>query len=79
MQNFTFHKNKSGLHANFGDESIAEVVAIYSYNGDCSESSIAMEAGEEFIVTDGDNKHWFEVLLVKLVKWKSFEAEWKKK
>ena len=45
---------KTGLHEDFRDESFAVVVAIYSYNGDCSESSIAMEAGEEFNVTEGD-------------------------
>ena len=36
-------------------------VALYSYNGDCSESSIAMEAGEEFIVTEGDEGGWTKV------------------
>ena len=36
-------------------------VALYSYTGDCSESSIAMEAGEEFIVTEGDEGGWTKV------------------
>ena len=42
-------------------ENIDTVVALYSYNGDCSESSIAMEAGEEFIVTEGDEGGWTKV------------------
>ena len=51
----------TGLHEDFRDESFAAVVAIYSYNGDCSESSIAMEAGEEFVVTEGDEEGWTKV------------------
>jgi hypothetical protein len=42
-------------------ENIGTAVAVYSYNGDCSESSIAMEAGEEFIVTEGDEGGWTKV------------------
>ena len=38
-----------------------EVVALYPYTGDCIESSIAMEAGEEFIVTEGDEGGWTKV------------------
>jgi hypothetical protein len=52
---------KISLHDDFRDESLAIVVAMYSYNGDCSESSIAMEAGEEFIVTEGDEGGWTKV------------------
>ena len=43
------------------DEDIDTVVALYAYNGDCSESIIAMEAGEEFIVTEGDEGGWTKV------------------
>ena len=43
------------------DENLETVVALYAYNGDCSESSIAMEAGEEFIVTEGDEGGWTKV------------------
>jgi hypothetical protein len=42
-------------------ENINTVVALYTYNGDCSESSIAMEAGEEFIVTESDEGGWTKV------------------
>ena len=42
-------------------ENIGTAVALYPYNGDCSESSIAMEAGEEFIVTEGDEGGWTKV------------------
>ena len=42
-------------------ENIDTVVAVYDYNGDCSESSIAMEAGEELIVTEGDEGGWTKV------------------
>ena len=37
------------------------VVALYPYAGDCGDSSIAMEAGEEFIVTKGDEGGWTKV------------------
>ena len=43
------------------ERNIGTVVALYSYTGDCSESSIAMEAGEEFIVTEGDEGGWTKV------------------
>ena len=36
------------------------VIALYSYAGDC-ESSIAMEAGEEFLVTEADEEGWTKV------------------
>ena len=49
-------------HDDFSNEVMPRVVAIYSYNGDCSESSIAMEAGEEFIVTESDEGGWTKVL-----------------
>ena len=49
-------------HDDFSDEVMPRVVAIYSYNGDCSESSIAMEAGDEFIVTESDEGGWTKVL-----------------
>ena len=55
------NEQNTGLNNDFRDASFAVVVAIYSYNGDCSESSIAMEAGEEFIVTDGDEGGWTKV------------------
>jgi hypothetical protein len=42
-------------------ENSVTAVALYSYAGDCSESSIAMEAGEEFIVTEGDEGGWTKV------------------
>ena len=42
-------------------ENNGTAVALYSYAGDCSESSIAMEAGEEFIVTEGDEGGWTKV------------------
>ena len=48
---------KLGEHEDFIDT----VVALYAYTGDCSESSIAMEAGEEFIVTEGDEGGWTKV------------------
>ena len=54
-------EQKIDLPNNFRDESFPTVVAIYSYHGDCSESSIAMEAGEEFIVTEGDEGGWTKV------------------
>jgi hypothetical protein len=54
-------EEKIGLHDNLRDELFATVVEIYSYNGDCSESSIALEAGEEFIVTEGDEWGWTKV------------------
>ena len=37
------------------------VVALYPYAGDCGDSSFAMEAGEEFIVTKGDEGGWTKV------------------
>jgi len=37
------------------------VIALYSYDGDCGETSIAMEAGEEFIVTEEDEGGWTRV------------------
>jgi hypothetical protein len=43
------------------DINIGTAVALYPYAGDCSESSIAMEAGEEFIVTEGDEGGWTKV------------------
>ena len=43
------------------DMNIGTAVALYPYNGDFSESSIAMEAGEEFIVTEGDEGGWTKV------------------
>ena len=43
------------------DMNIGTAVALYPYNGDFSESSIAMEAGEEFIVTEGDEGGWSKV------------------
>ena len=48
-------------HEEFSVDNIETVVALYSYAGDCSESSIAMEAGEEFIVTEGDEGGWTKV------------------
>ena len=53
-------------------ENIGTVVALYDYNGDCSESSIAMEAGEEFIVTEGDEGGWTKV------RRKNINSEWQK-
>ena len=52
---------KLEVHEDYSDENIDTVVALYAYNGDCSESSIAMEAGEEFIVTEGDEGGWTKV------------------
>jgi hypothetical protein len=50
-----------GEHEEFSVDNVETVVALYSYAGDCSESSIAMEAGEEFIVTEGDEGGWTKV------------------
>ena len=36
-------------------------MALYPYNGECGDSSIAMEAGEEFIVIEGDEDGWTKV------------------
>ena len=52
---------KLGMHEDYRDDDIDTVVALYAYTGDCSESSIAMEAGEEFIVTEGDEGGWTKV------------------
>ena len=40
---------------------LERVVALYEYAGDYGDSSIAMEAGEEFIVTEGDEGGWTKV------------------
>ena len=42
---------------------IGIVIALYDYAVDCSESNnnIAMEAGEEFIVTEDDEGGWTKV------------------
>ena len=37
------------------------VIALYPYNGECGESSIAMEAGEQFVMTEGDEGGWSRV------------------
>ena len=50
------------VHEDCHDDNITTVVALYSYTGDCSESSIAMEAGEEFIVTENDEGGWTKVM-----------------
>ena len=52
---------KLGMHEDYSDENIDTVVALYAYTGVCSESSIAMEVGEEFIVTEGDEGGWTKV------------------
>ena len=52
-------ENNDRNHEEF--DSLERVVALYPFTGDCSESSIAMEAGEEFIVTEGDEGGWTKV------------------
>ena len=54
--------NYSGSDRNFDSElGLERVVALYEYAGDYGDSSIAMEAGEEFIVTEGDEGGWTKV------------------
>ena len=48
-------------HEEFSVDNVETVVALYSYPGDCSASSIGMEAGEKFIVTEGDEGGWTKV------------------
>lgn len=49
-------------HDEYHEGALQSVVALYSYDGDCSESSIAMEAGEEFFVTESDEGGWTKVV-----------------
>jgi len=48
------------LSQDFIGESLDRVVALYSYNGEV-ESSIAMQTGEEFLVTESDCDGWIRV------------------
>jgi len=54
-------KDSESIENSENEESIETVVALYPYSGECGESTIAMEAGEEFIVTEGDDEGWTKV------------------
>ena len=61
ISNYSNSDGDSDNLENSQHENIGTAVALYPYAGDCSESSIAMEAGEEFIVTEGDEGGWTKV------------------
>ena len=54
-------KDSESIENSENEESIETVVALYPYSGDCGDSTIAMEAGEEFIVTEVDEEGWTKV------------------
>jgi hypothetical protein len=61
ISNWSASDENLGVHHDISADDIDTVVALYSFNNDCIESSIAMEAGEEFIVTEGDEGGWTKV------------------
>ena len=49
------------VHDEFASDNIEKVMALYPYSGECGDTSIAMEAGEEFIAIEGDEDGWTKV------------------
>ena len=49
------------MHDEYASDNIEQVMALYPYSGECGDTSIAMEAGEEFIAIEGDEDGWTKV------------------